>query len=66
MDVNQVLRFLDEEDSASVRSYSSECLDLVDTKKGSNEEVSDEEVPPKSKGDLREAQYRKDVKRKNW
>ena len=50
MDVSQVLSLLQEDDSASVRSYSSECLDLLDLDESSDEqEVSDEDVPPKCK-----------------
>ena len=44
LDANQVLRLLDDDDSASVRSFSSECLDLLDSN-----ESTDEEVQPKSK-----------------
>ena len=50
MDVSHVLSLLQEDDSVSVRSYSSECLDLLDSDESPDEqEVSDEEVPPKSK-----------------
>ena len=50
MDVSHVLSLLQEDDSASVRSYSSECLDLLESDESPDEqEVSDEEVPPKSK-----------------
>ena len=50
MDVSHVLSLLQEDDSASVQSYSSECLDLLDSDGSPDkQEVSDEEVPPKSK-----------------
>ena len=50
MDVSHVLSLLQEDDSAIVRSYSSECLDLLDSNESPDkQEVSDEEVPPKSK-----------------
>ncbi len=41
MDVTEVLCLLDEDDSGSVRSYSSECLDLL----GSNESPDEEDSP---------------------
>ena len=50
MDVSHVFSFIQEDDSVSVRSYSSECLDLLDSDESPDEqEVSDEEVCPKSK-----------------
>ena len=50
MNVSHVLNLLQEDDSVSVRSYSSECLDLFDSDESPDkQEVSDEEVPPKSK-----------------
>ena len=50
MDVSHVLSLLQEDDSVSVRSYSSECLDLLDSNESPDKQrVSDEKVPPKSK-----------------
>ena len=50
MDVSHVLSLLQEDNSVSVRSYSSECLDLLDSNESPDEqEVSDEEVPSISK-----------------
>ena len=50
MDVSHMLSLLQEDDSAIVRSYSSECLDLLDSNESPDKQrVSDEEVPPKFK-----------------
>lgn len=47
MDVNQVIALLDAEDSNSVRSFSPECLDLLELLE--EQEVSEDEDLPKSK-----------------
>lgn len=47
MDVNQVISLLDAEDSDSVRSFSSECLDLLEPLE--EQEESEDEDLPKSK-----------------
>ena len=47
MDVNQVLSLLDAEDSDSVHSFSSECLDLLEPLE--EKEESEDEDMPKSK-----------------
>ena len=44
MDVNQVISLLDQEDSDSVRSFSSECLDLQEPLE-EQEESEDEDLP---------------------
>ena len=50
MDASQVLSLLQEDNTVSVRSYSFECLDLLDSDESPEEqEVFDEKVPPKSK-----------------